>query len=124
MTLIVRLVVGLLLVAHGLVHLLYLTDDVPEFTFEDSWLAPESVARSVGVLLMSVTIALFIALGLAVWGVPGLSAVWPALAIAASVTSLVLMACFWSNRLVIGVLIDVAIVAVAVMRPQWTDTIG
>jgi hypothetical protein len=30
-----RIVIGLLLIAHGLVHLLYLTDDVQEFSLDN-----------------------------------------------------------------------------------------
>ena len=34
----VRVAAGVLLLAHGLVHLLYLADDVPEFPMDRSWL--------------------------------------------------------------------------------------
>lgn len=124
MDVLLRIVVGFLLVAHGLVHLLYLIDDVPEFSLEDSWLVPESVSRSVALALTFATIAAFTLLGLAVWGVPGLTAVWPALAIIGSTLSLLLLIAFWSWSLVFGVLIDVAIIAIAVVRPEWTDRIG
>jgi hypothetical protein len=116
-----RIVVGGLLIAHGLVHLLYLSDDVPEFSFEGSWLVPESGSRTVGVVLMWATVAAFTLLGLAVWGVPGLASVWPGIATVASLLSLVLLVAFWSWSLVFGVLIDLAIIAVAVTRPGWAD---
>ena len=119
-----RVVVGFLLVAHGLVHLLYLAEDVPEFTLDDSWLIPESASRYVAVVLMWGTVAAFAFLGLAVWGVPGLVASWPAIAITASVLSLVLLAAFWNWALVFGVLIDLALIAIAVIRPGWTEAIG
>ena len=119
-----RIVVGFLLIAHGLVHLLYLTDDVPEFSLESSWLLPESASRSVALVLMWATVGAFALLGLAVWGVPGLSSIWPALAIIGSVLSLLLLASFWSWSLVFGVLINVAIIAIAVIRPEWTDRLG
>jgi hypothetical protein len=112
------------LIAHGLVHLLYLTDDVSEFSLEDSWLVPESASRPVATTLMWATIAAFTLLGLAVWGVPGLSSIWPALAIVGSGLSLLLLVAFWSWSLVFGVLINVAIIAIAVVRPDWADRIG
>ncbi len=124
MAVVIRIVVGVLLVAHGLVHLLYLVDDVPEFTLDRSRLVPESARRGVGLALLTVTVAASVALGLAVWGVPVLSGAWPALAIATSVASLLLLALFWNTRLIFGVAIDVALIAVAVGRPPWTDSIG
>lgn len=119
-----RIVVGFLLIAHGLVHLLYLVDDVPEFSLENSWLVPDSASRPVALVLMWATIAAFALLGLAVWGVPGLTSIWPALAIVGSALSLLLLVAFWSWSLVFGVLINVAIVAIAVIRPEWADRVG
>lgn len=119
-----RIVIGFLLVAHGLVHLLYLTDDVPEFSLDNSWLLPESASRSAALVLMWATIAAFTLLGLAVWGVPGLTSIWPALAIIGSALSLLLLVAFWSWSLMFGILINLAIIAIAVIRPEWTDRIG
>lgn len=119
-----RIVVGFLLIAHGLVHLLYLVDDVQEFSLQNSWLIPESASRPVALVLMWSTIAAFTLLGLAVWGVPGLTSIWPALAIIGSALSLLLLITFWSWSLVFGVLINLAIIAIAVIRPEWTDRIG
>lgn len=124
MATLLRIVIGVLLIAHGLVHLLYLTDDVPEFSLERSWLVPESARRPVAMVLMWATVATFALLGLAVWSVPGLAGAWPGIAIVASVLSLALLVAFWSWSLIFGVLIDVALIAVAVIRPEWTDRIG
>lgn len=118
-----RIVIGVLLIAHGLVHLLYLAPDVPEFSLERSWLVPESASRPVAIALMWATVAAFVLLGLAVWGVPGLTEIWPGIAVVASVLSLALLVSFWSWSLMLGVLIDVAVIAVAVSRPEWTDAI-
>ena len=71
-----RGLVGLLLVAHGLVHLLYLAADVPEFSLDTSWLVPRAWRRPVALTLMGATVVGFALLGLAVWGVPGLRDVW------------------------------------------------
>lgn len=120
----IRVVIGILLIAHGLVHLLYSTDDVPEFSPERSWVIPPSVSRPVAMVLMWSTAAAFALLGFAVWGVPGLAGTWPGIAVAASILSLALLAAFWSWSLIFGVIIDVALIAVAVIRPEWTDGIG
>ena len=53
MLILVRIVVGMLLLAHGLVHLLYLARDVPEFTLDHSWLVPDAARRPVGLVLMA-----------------------------------------------------------------------
>ena len=76
MVIVIRVVVGVLLLAHGLVHLLYLAPDVPEFSIDRSWLLPASARRPVALALMAATVAAFTLAALAVWGVPGLSGIW------------------------------------------------
>jgi hypothetical protein len=117
----VRVVAGVLLLAHGLVHLLYLAPDVPEFSLGRSWLLPEPARRPVARVLMAATVAGFALVALAVWGVPGLSAAWPALTIVACLLSMALLAVFWDTVLVIGIVIDAALVVIAVTRPEWAD---
>jgi len=128
MDVVLRIVVGLLLLAHGLVHLLYFVtnaDDVKfPFTITSSWLVPEPARRPVAIVLVAVTIAAFALLGLAVWGVPGLAAIWPLLAVVGSVASLAVLIAFWDTQLLLGVAIDAAVVVVAVVRPAWTSWIG
>jgi len=70
---------------------------------------------------MAATVAAFALLALAVWGVPGLSAAWPALTIVSCLLSAVLLVAFWDVHLVFGFAIDVALVAVAVTRPYWAQ---
>jgi hypothetical protein len=69
-------------------------------------------------------VAAFAVLALAVWGVPGLSAGWPLLAIVAGGLSLGLLVAFWNTRLLAGVAIDVVVIVLAVVRPEWTEQIG
>jgi hypothetical protein len=120
-----RIVAGLLLIAHGLVHLLYLVSEPDDenypFTLRESWLVPDGARRPLAIFLIAATITFFTLLGLAVWGVPGLSGVWPALAIVAASSSLALLIAFWDAWLTIGVGIDVALIVIAVTRPGWTD---
>ena len=124
MLVLLKIIAGILLIAHGLVHLLYLVDDVPEFRLNDSWVVSPDASRGVGVALIAATIAASVLLGLAVWGVPWLSGIWPVLATAAAITSLVLLAAFWDNHLAFGVAINLAIITLVAMRPDWTQHIG
>jgi len=121
MIVVVRIVTGVLLLAHGLVHLLYLVRDVQEFSFDRSWLVPEAARRPLGLGMTAATVAAFALLALAVWGVPGLSAAWPALTVVACLLSAVLLVVFWNRWLVFGLAIDVALVVVAVTRPHWAQ---
>lgn len=120
----IRFVVGGLLIAHGLVHLLYIAEDVPEFSVDRSWVVPVPARRRVALALMGATIAAFALVGLAVWGVPLLAAAWPSLTIVASVLSLVLLGSFWHPRVMLGVGIDLALIVVALAQPAWTTPIG
>lgn len=123
----VKVVVGVLLVAHGLVHLMFfVTNDDRSWPFrlDRSWLVPQAARRPVAVVLIAATVLAFVLLGLAVWGVPGLATAWPALALVAAAASLGVLVAFWDTRLLWGVAIDVVLVVLAVWRPEWTEQIG
>jgi hypothetical protein len=123
----VRIVLGVLLVAHGLVHLLwFVANDDPAWPFrlDRSWLLPDATRRPVAVALVAVVVVAFALLGLAVWGVPGLASIWPALAVAGAVASLAALVLFFDRQLLWGVAIDVALIVVALWRPAWTDRLG
>lgn len=128
MQVVLRIVVGILLIAHGLVHLLYfVTNPDPNFPFTTakSRLLPQAQRRPVAVCLATVTILGFALLGLAVWGAPGLNATWPILAVVASAASLTMLITLWSPQLIAGITIDVALIALALTRPGWvTHVIG
>lgn len=127
MAVLIRIVAGLFLIAHGLVHLLYLVhkEDDPSFPFtlKQSWLVPEAVRRPTGLVLLAATVAAFALLGLAVWGVPGLSGAWPVIAVVAAALSLSLLVAFWNSHLFAGIGIDLALVALAAIRPEWIEKI-
>jgi hypothetical protein len=123
----VRIVLGVLVVAHGLVHLLWFapsTDQAWPFRLDRSWLLSEGTRKPVAVVLIALIVAGFALLGLAVWGVPGLTSIWPILAIVASAASLAVLGLFWDRQLLWGVAIDVALIAVALWQPTWTDRFG
>ena len=115
-----RIVVGVLLIAHGLVHLLYLAPDTP-FSLEKSWIVPEGSRRPVAYALMAATILAFLLVALALWGVPGLSTVWPVVTVVAAALSLVLLVAYWNTQLVFGVAIDLALISAAIIRPDWVE---
>lgn len=75
-------------------------------------------------VLIALIVAGFALLGLAVWGVPGLTSIWPVLAIGAAVASLAALVLFWDRQLLWGVAIDVALIVVGLWRPGWTDRLG
>jgi hypothetical protein len=115
----VRIVAGVVVLAHGLVHLLYVAPDVTEFSTQRSWVVPEAVRQPFALALVAATIAASAALALAGWGVPGLASAWPVLAAFAGALSLVLLVAYWDARLVVGVGIDAALIALAVSQPAW-----
>lgn len=43
--------------------------------------------------------------------------------IVASLVSAMLLLLFWNARLVFGITIDIALVALALVRPGWMDTV-
>lgn len=123
MIIVARLAAGVLLLAHGLVHLLYLAPGVPEFSVDQSWLITGSARRPVALALMAAAVAAFALAALAVWGVPGLAGSWPVLTFVACLASMVLLAAFWNTGLVAGIIIDVALLVIAVTRPAWADRV-
>ena len=73
--------------------------------------------------LIAATVAAFAVFALAVWGVPGLSAAWPTVTVVACLFSMVLLILFWDTWLVFGIAIDVALIAVALNRPDWVGRV-
>jgi hypothetical protein len=117
-----KLLLAAFIAAHALIHASYLTPAPPrtaggpEWPFEltRSWLVtalqvdPELV-RLLGVSLASVTVVILVAVALATagWIVP--SGLWPALAVAGTVSSLLTLGLFFHPWLLLGVVIDAAL---------------
>ena len=121
MDVVVRVVVGLLLVAHALVHLLYLAPDVSEFSIERSWLVPEAGRRPTAYVLIGATIVAFVLVALCVWQVPGLKGAWPVLTLVGAALSTLLLVLFWNWQLGFGLVVNAVLVAGAVVRPAWLE---
>ena len=135
-----KIIIGLFLIAHGLVHAGLAAapnPDDPEtkpgtfFTSpERSWLLSKvelssASVRWIGIVLVALATLGFVLSGLGVFGVPGLSEIWRTLAIASAVGSLLLLILFWHLWLIIGVLIDFGIL-IALLWLDWPpiDLIG
>ena len=118
---VLRVVVGVLLVAHGLVHLLYLAPDVSQFSLERSWLVPEAGRRPTAYVLIGATIVAFVLVALGVWQVPGLTGAWPLLTLVAAALSTLLLVVFWNRQLVFGLVVNAALVVGVLVRPAWLE---
>lgn len=119
-----KILAGVLLAAHGLVHLLYFVTNAEDpkwpFSIDRSWLVPEGARRPVAVVLVAITVAAFVLLGLAVAGVPGIRAIWPLLGVVGSVASALTLVVFWNAQLVAGLAIDAVVLVLALWQPTWT----
>jgi hypothetical protein len=128
----VNLLLGAFLVAHGLVHALYLapapprTSDGPQWPFDTgrSWLVTAAgldhgAARALGTALVAATVALLAGAGLASvgWLMPVGS--WPALVVGGASASLLTLALFFHPSLVIGAAID-AMLLWAALVTEWS----
>lgn len=127
MTTLLRVVAGILLIAHGLVHLLFVVPDAADpsypFSLDRSWLLPDAARRPVATGLMGAVVIAFLASALALWGVPGLAGAWSPITVVAGGLSVVLLVAFWDSRLLIGVAISVGLIVLAVLQPAWLDPI-
>lgn len=128
MVIALKVVVGVLLAAHGLVHLLYFVTNAEDptwpFSVEHSWLVPVAVRRPVALVLIAITAGAFVLLGLAVMGVPGLRAAWPGLAVVGAAASLATLSLYWNRQLVVGIAIDLVVLALAIWPPDWTADVS
>jgi hypothetical protein len=113
---------GLFLVVHGLIHLSWIAPkpDDPSYPFRLSDPAvfkradPRTIA-GIGAVLVVVSTLAFVVAGLGVWDVAGLQSVWRAAAVLGAVLSLVVVATFWHRWFLAGPLLDLAIIAAAVV---------
>jgi hypothetical protein len=115
-----RIVLGIFLAGHGLIHLGYITpapsDPNYPFNMSKSWLItsvgiPEATVRLAGMTLSMVTVVGFALAGLAAVGFIVPQEWGPLLTVIAGVTSLLLLVLFWHIWLAIGILIDLALLA-------------
>lgn len=119
-----KTVIALFLIAHGLVHAGLAVAPNPSdpdskpgafFTsLERSWLLPQlglspSLVYWIGIILVALGTLGFVLTGLGLLGVPGLILIWRTVAVTSACVSLLLLILFWHPWLIVGALIDVAI---------------
>jgi hypothetical protein len=123
-----RILIGLILIAHGLMTMSLATVPPPasgalRTPFFPSWWRasvdplwpvmklglPEPLVRTIGWLLWAAILALFTLAGAGLLGFPGLTAIWQPIAAVAAGLSLVLLVLFWHTWLVLGIVINLVI---------------
>ena len=87
----------------------------PQWTISKLGAAPQT-ARTLGWILWVAVMALYTLSAAALLFAPGQTALWQGFAAAASVVSLVLLVLYWHPWLPIGVLLDLALLAVVFLR--------
>ncbi len=120
------------LVAHGLIHLMFLApaptpaEGAAEWPFDmaGSWLVTGpgmdfNLVRIVGYALMGAVVVAFALAGLATVGIVVPSEAWRPLVAVSAVVSIVLLAVFFSPHLVLGLGIDAVLLGV-VVAAVWT----
>lgn len=121
-----KILIAIFLIAHGLVHAGLAAAPDPKDPDEKagafftsakrSWLlsklglSPNAI-QWIGIGLVSLSTIGFVLAGLGVFGVAGLDTIWRTIAIISAAISLLLLILFWHRWLVIGVLIDLVILA-------------
>mgnify|MGYP001821412374 CR=1 FL=1 len=126
-----RILIGVLLILHGLIHGILAMVPNPNAakpvaaTFFSEWATPwlrgalsGRALQTIAIVLAVIAAAGFIAAGLAMFGILLPHDWWRALAIASSVVSLILCALFWNTYLVVGPAVAVGIIAVVGFL-QW-----
>ncbi|MBZ0287930.1 MAG: hypothetical protein K8I30_09975 [Anaerolineae bacterium] len=122
-----NVLLGFFLAVHGLIHLGYVTpapaDPKYPFRLNQSWLIaslhlPEQTVRLLGMTLSIITVLGFALAGLAALGIIVPQAWWQPLTILSAAASLLLLVFFWHTWLVLGVIIDVALL-VALLWLNW-----
>ncbi len=125
-----RTLLGLFLIAHGLIHASYLVPTPAgakewPFTLGRSSLLSglnDAALRPLGLVLAVAAVTAFLGAGLGLLGVPLLHALWPTLAVAGAAASLLLLVLFWHAWLVVGVVISAAVVF-AILVARWPEAV-
>lgn len=119
-----NILIGLFLIAHGLIHASYLTpkpnDPNYPFSFTKSWLANilGSASVPVGTTLALLVVGCFALAGLGILGVPGLDGSWKLFTSMGAVLSSLLLILFWHPWLVLGLVIN-AVLLYGIYQLKW-----
>jgi hypothetical protein len=122
-----KFVLAFFLGMHGLIHLGYVTPAPPDpkypFSLSKSWLMtslglPGPTVRAIGIILSALTVIGFMLTGLATAGVVVPQGWWTRLTMFSAAASLLLLILFWHTWLVLGILIDLALMG-AILWLHW-----
>jgi len=127
---ILHLLFALFLIAHGLIHMSLAAAPLPKpgephtpfwpawwrDMVDHTWPAsrlglPLGLVRTAGWILWLIVLVAYALAGLGLMGVPGLHPLWQPLAAGASLASLLLLGFYWHPWLVMGVVIDLCLLA-------------
>ena len=128
-----KTIVAIFVILHGLTHSILAMVPSPNapdagiatfFPGLGSWLLAglglsESASKTTAILLSVIATLGFVAAGLALFGVLVPFDWWRVLAIASAVVSLLLVLIFWHPYLIVGLLIDVAVLATLIFT-NWS----
>ena len=126
-----KTIVAILLILHGLTHSILAMVPSPKaskpvfatfFSGFGSWLLTglsELASKTIAIVLAVIATLGFIAAGLALFGVLVPFDWWRVLAIASAVVSLLLLVIFWDPYLIVGLLIDAAVL-VTLLFTKWS----
>lgn len=120
-----KTLIGLFLIAHGLLHASYLTPkpDDPNypFTFDKSWFAHlvGDVSTPLGIGLTLLVVGSFALAGLGVLGIPGLENTWKLFTTVGAIASTLLLGLFWHPWLILGFVIN-AVLVYGIYVLNWT----
>jgi hypothetical protein len=113
-----RALFGLVLLAHGAIHLAWLAPqpDDPKYPFRwhSRWFpnVSEATLKGPGAALITFLFLAYLASALGVWGVPVLSRVWGVAAVLGSVVSVFVTAVLWDPDFIANPIVDAAIIAI------------
>lgn len=124
---VIRIVIAVLLIAHGLVHLSMAFVPLPQPSglrtpfwptwwrnaTDPQWLASKtglsaSVVQTAGWLLWGGSLILYVLAGFGLFGFPGLNGIWAQLTLGGSVLSLLLLVFYWHPWLFVGAALSLA----------------
>ena len=130
-----KIVLAIFLIAHGFVHisLTYVPISKPgeirtpywpswwRANSDPEWLAskiglPTNVVRGIGSVLWVISLVGFVLMGLGLFGFPGLNQVWSGVGIVSAVASILLHILFWHSWLIVGLLINLVVLAGLVLQ--------
>jgi hypothetical protein len=131
-----RIIAAIVFIAHAIAHAGLAAAPIPSepsskpglfFTSPSrSWLLSnlnlsETTTRTIGIALVALSVVGFLFAGLGALKIPLLLSAWPQIAMVSAVISLVLLVAFWHPWIVLGLILDAAILVILLIRPDLVD---